>query len=122
LIFQTGRQTAYGQIADRLTVRPPETEFQRGIRRFGEMLTRVMMALVLVVFAANVFFTKPVIDSLLFAVALAVGIAPEMLPAIINITLAIGAQAMAKRGVIVRKLEAIENFGSMDVLCTDKTG
>ena len=122
LIFQTGRQTAYGQIADRLTVRPPETEFQRGIRRFGGMLTRVMMVLVLVVFAANVFFQKPVIDSMLFAVALAVGIAPEMLPAIINITLSIGAQEMAKRGVIVRKLESIENFGSMDVLCTDKTG
>ncbi len=122
LIFQTGKQTAYGQIAERLAVRPPETEFQRGIRRFGEMLARVMMVLVLIVLAANVYLHKPVIDSLLFAVALAVGIAPEMLPAIINITLSVGAQAMAKRGVIVRKLEAIENFGSMDVLCTDKTG
>lgn len=122
LIFQTGEQTAYGQIADRLAVRPPETEFQRGIRQFGEMLTKVMMVLVILVFAANVFFHKPVIDSLLFSVALAVGIAPEMLPAIISLTLGIGAQEMAKRGVIVRKLEAIENFGSMDVLCTDKTG
>jgi len=122
LIFQTGKLTAYGQIAGRLAARPPETEFQRGIRQFGEMLSRVMMVLVLVVLAANIFFKKPVIDSLLFAVALAVGIAPEMLPAIISITLSIGAQEMAKRGVIVRKLEAIENFGSMDVLCTDKTG
>jgi Mg2+-importing ATPase len=122
LIFQTGKQTAYGQIADRLAVPPPETEFQRGIRQFGEMLTKVMMALVLVVFAMNVYLNKPVIDALMFSVALAVGIAPEMLPVIINITLSIGAQEMAKRGVIVRKLEAIENFGSMDVLCTDKTG
>jgi Mg2+-importing ATPase len=122
VIFRTGKQTAFGQIADKLTIRPPETEFQRGIRQFGEMITRVMMVIVLVVFAANVLLKKPILDSLLFSVALAVGIAPEMLPAIINITLAIGAQAMAKRGVIVRKLESIENFGSMDVLCTDKTG
>jgi Mg2+-importing ATPase len=78
--------------------------------------------LVLVVFAINVFLTKPVVDSLLFAVALAVGVAPELLPAIISITLSKGAQSMAKKGVIVRQLAAIENFGSMDVLCTDKTG
>ncbi|HVP21020.1 MAG TPA: magnesium-translocating P-type ATPase, partial [Anaerolineaceae bacterium] len=122
LIFRTGKQTAFGQIADKLSVRPPETEFQRGIRQFGEMITRVMMVIVLVIFAANVLLKKPVLDSLLFSVALAVGLAPELLPAIINITLSMGAQAMAKRGVIVRKLESIENFGSMDVLCTDKTG
>lgn len=122
LIFQTGKQTAYGQIADLLAVRQPETEFQRGIREFSEMLTRVTMVMALLVFAANVYFDKPVIDSLLFAVALAVGIVPEMLPAIINITLSIGAQAMARRGVIVRRLQAIEDLGSMDVFCTDKTG
>ena len=122
LIFETGQRTAYGKIAESLAVRPPETEFQRGIRTFGDMLMRVMIVTVLVVFALNVLIKRPVIDSLLFAVALAVGIAPEMLPAIVSITLSIGAQTMAKQGVIVRKLEAIENFGSMDVLCTDKTG
>jgi P-type Mg2+ transporter len=122
LIFETGTQTAFGQIAEKLTLRAPETEFERGIRQFGTMLTQVMMALVLVVFAINIFLHKPAVDSLLFAVALAVGIAPELLPAIISITLSKGAQAMAKRGVIVRQLAAIENFGSMDVLCTDKTG
>jgi Mg2+-importing ATPase len=122
LICETGARTAFGQIAEKLTLRPPETDFERGIRQFGGMLTQVMMVLVLVVFAINVFLKKPVVDSLLFAVALAVGVAPELLPAIISITLSKGAQSMAKKGVIVRQLAAIENFGSMDVLCTDKTG
>jgi Mg2+-importing ATPase len=122
LVMQTGTSTAFGQIADRLTLRPPETEFERGIRRFGYLLTQIMTGLVLVVFAINVILHKPPIDSLLFAIALAVGIAPELLPAIISITLSKGAQNMAKRGVIVRQLNAIENLGSMDTLCTDKTG
>jgi Mg2+-importing ATPase len=122
LVVQTGAGTAFGQIAERLTLRPPETEFERGIRRFGYLLTQIMTALVLVVFAINVFLSKPAIDSLLFAIALAVGIAPELLPAIISINLSKGAQAMAQRGVIVRRLNAIENLGSMDTLCTDKTG
>lgn len=122
LIYATGARTAYGEIAHSLTLRPPETEFERGIRKFGGMLTQVMTVLVLIVFAINVYRHQPVLDSLLFAIALAVGIAPELLPAIISITLSKGAQNMAKRGVIVRRLAAIENFGSMDVLCTDKTG
>jgi Mg2+-importing ATPase len=122
LIVNTGTRTAFGQIAEQLTLRPPETEFERGIRRFGNMLSQVMLVLVLVVFAINVILKKPAIDSLLFAVALAVGVAPELLPAIISITLSKGAQSMARRGVIVRHLTSIENFGSMDVLCTDKTG
>jgi Mg2+-importing ATPase len=122
LIVHTGAGTAFGRIAQRLTLRPPETEFERGIRRFGNLLTQIMTVLVLAVFAANVILDKPVIDSLLFAIALAVGIAPELLPAIISINLSKGAQAMARRGVIVQRLNAIENLGSMDILCTDKTG
>ena len=122
LIVQTGTATAFGQIAERLSLRPPETEFERGIRHFGYLLTQVMTVLVLVVFAVNIFAQKPPVDSLLFAIALAVGMAPELLPAIISINLSKGAQDMAARGVIVRRLNAIENFGSMDVLCTDKTG
>lgn len=122
LIVQTGATTAFGQIARRLTLRPPENAFQQGIHRLGYLLTRVMFVLVLVVFAANVFFHKPVLDSLLFSIALAVGLTPQMLPAIISITLAKGSRRMAESGVIVRRLEAIENFGGMDVLCTDKTG
>jgi Mg2+-importing ATPase len=122
LIAQTGKATLYGQIAGRLSLHPPETEFERGIQRFGYMLTKIMMVMVVAVLAVNIFLAKPPIDSLLFALALAVGMAPELLPAIISITLAHGAQKMAKRGVIVRRLNSIENFGSMDVLCTDKTG
>jgi Mg2+-importing ATPase len=122
LITATGRQTVFGGIADRLTMRPPETEFERGVRHFGYLLTQVMMVLVFIVFAVNVLFHKPALDALLFSVALAVGLTPQLLPAIITITLAKGSQVMAREGVIVRRLASIENFGSMDVLCTDKTG
>lgn len=122
LIVQTGTATAFGQIARRLTLRPPETEFERGIRHLGYLLTEVMLVLVLLVFAVNVFFDKPVLDSLLFSLALAVGLTPQLLPAIINVNLAKGSQVMATKGVIVRRLTSIENFGSMDTLCTDKTG
>jgi Mg2+-importing ATPase len=122
LIVHTGAATAFGQIADRLTLRPPETEFERGIRRLGYLLSEVMFALVIAVFVFNVAFHRPVLDSLLFSIALAVGLTPQLLPAIINTNLAKGSQAMARSGVIVRRLTSIENFGSMDVLCTDKTG
>ena len=116
------KATVFGQIADKLNLRPSQTEFERGIQKFGSLLTQVMLVMVVIVLAINIFLQKPPIDSLLFALALAVGLAPELLPAIISITLAHGAQQMAKRGVIVRRLNSIENFGSMDVLCTDKTG
>jgi len=122
LIVQTGLRTAFGQIADKLTLRPPETEFENGVRRLGFLLTEVMFFLVFGIFFFNVFFHKPVLDSLLFSIALAVGLTPQLLPAIININLSKGSQEMAKHGVIVRRLESIENFGSMDILCTDKTG
>jgi Mg2+-importing ATPase len=122
LVVQTGTTTAFGQIAERLRLRPPETEFERGIRHFGYLLSEVMLVLVIIVFAVNVYFHKPVLDSLLFSIALAVGLTPQLLPAIISINLSKGAQTMAAGGVIVRRLESIENFGSMDVLCTDKTG
>ncbi len=122
VIVQTGKSTVFGQVAERLRLRPPETEFERGIRHFGNLLTQVMLIMVVLVFAINIFLAKPIIDTLLFSIALAVGLTPELLPAIISIMLAHGAQKMAKRGVIVRRLMSIENFGSMDVLCTDKTG
>ncbi len=122
LIVQTGKSTVFGQIAERLSLRPAQTEFERGVQNFGYLLTQVMLVMVVLVLAINIFLAKPPIDSLLFALALAVGLTPELLPAIISITLAHGAQQMAKRGVIVRRLNSIENFGSMDVLCTDKTG
>ena len=122
LIVESAKSTVFGQIAERLKLRPPETEFERGVQRFGYLLTRVMLVMVVVVLAVNIVRAKPALESLLFALALAVGLTPELLPAIISITLSHGAQRMARRGVIVRRLNAIENFGSMDVLCTDKTG
>jgi Mg2+-importing ATPase len=122
LIIETGKRTAFGQIADSLNLRPPETEFERGVRHFGLLLAEMMLVMVVLVFAFNVYFKKPILDSLLFSIALAVGLTPQLLPAIIGVNLSKGSQAMAKAGVIVRKLNAIENFGSMDVLCTDKTG
>ncbi|HRW08529.1 MAG TPA: HAD-IC family P-type ATPase [Caldilineaceae bacterium] len=122
LIVATGAATEFGQVAHRLLVRPPETDFERGIRRFGYLLSEIMFVLVLIVFAVNIYLAEPVLDSLLFSIALAVGLTPQLLPAIISLTLAKGARLMAANGVIVRRLEAIENFGSMDILCTDKTG
>jgi Mg2+-importing ATPase len=122
LVVHTGRDTAYGGIATRLRAEAPESEFARGVRQFGYLLVRVMIVLVVSVLVVNQALGRPPIESLLFAVALAVGLSPELLPAIISVTLSAGARAMARRGVIVRRLEAIENLGSMDVLCTDKTG
>ena len=122
LVVRTGRDTVFGGIAERLRLRPPQTDFEQGIERFGNLLTRVMLLMVVIVLAINMLLAKPAMDSLLFALALAVGLTPELLPAIISVTLAHGARQMAERGVIVRRLAAIENFGSMDVLCTDKTG
>ena len=121
-VIQTGRQTQFGKVYETLRLRPPETEFERGIRRFGYLLAEVTFVLVLAIFAFNVYFHKPVLDSLLFALALAVGLTPQLLPAIISINLSHGARRMAARKVIVKRLAAIENFGSMNVLCSDKTG
>lgn len=122
LVVETGQRTALGAVAASLRGREPDTEFSRGLRHFGYLLLRVMLLAVVFVLVVNGLLHRPVIESLLFAVALAVGLSPEMLPAIVSVTLSHGARAMAQRGVIVRRLEAIENLGSMDVLCTDKTG
>jgi Mg2+-importing ATPase len=122
LVVETGRRTEFGAIAARLRARQPETDFARGVRRFGYLLIRAMIVIVLFVLTMNLLLGRPAIESLLFAVALAVGLSPELLPAIVSVTLSAGARAMSRRGVIVRRLEAIENLGSMDILCTDKTG
>ncbi|MGE3673182.1 MAG: HAD-IC family P-type ATPase, partial [Polyangiaceae bacterium] len=109
-------------IAHRLSLRPPETEFDRGLRRFGYLLTSAMLVMVFLVFVAHMFMGRPPVETLLFAIALAVGLSPELLPAILGVNLSRGASMMASAGVLVRRLNAIENLGSMDVLCTDKTG
>lgn len=122
IVVQTGKGTQFGQVSERLVLRPPETEFERGVRRFGYFLMEVTLVLVLAIFAVNVFLHRPVLDSFLFALALAVGLTPQLLPAIIMVNLSHGARRMAKDKVIVKRLAAIENFGSMNVLCSDKTG
>ena len=122
LVVETGRRTAFGAIAARLRAREPETNFARGLRQFGYLLIRSMIVIVFSVLTVNLLLHRPLVESLLFSVALAVGLSPELLPAIVSVTLSAGARAMSKEGVIVRRLDAIENLGSMTVLCTDKTG
>ena len=122
VVVRTGRATQFGQIAERLRLRPSQTEFEHGVRRFGALLVEITLLLVITIFAVNVYLQRPVLESFLFALALAVGLTPQLLPAIISVNLAKGAQRMAAKRVIVRRLAAIEDFGSMDVLCCDKTG
>ena len=122
VVVHTGTETEFGQVSVRLRVRPPETEFEHGVRHFGYLLMEVTLLLVIGIFAINVLLHRPVLDSLLFSLALAVGLTPQLLPAIISINLAYGAKRMAEQKVIVKRLASIENFGSMNVLCSDKTG
>jgi Mg2+-importing ATPase len=122
LICRTGPNTSLGEIADTLTLKAPPTSFEQGTQRFGLLIMRFTILLVLFVLLVNAFFHRPWLESFLFAVALAVGLTPELLPMIVSVTLARGAMRMAKKKVIVKRLESIHNLGSMDVLCTDKTG
>src|SRR5450755_1242128 len=122
LVVKTGRSTEFGKISDRLRIRPSETDFEKGIRRFGYMLMEITLILVIIIFAINILLHKPALDSFLFSLALAVGLTPQLLPAIITVNLATGARAMARKKVIVKRLSSIENFGSMNILCSDKTG
>ncbi|HZP82176.1 MAG TPA: magnesium-translocating P-type ATPase [Chthonomonadaceae bacterium] len=122
VVVHTGKETEFGAVSEQLKLRPPETDFERGIRRFGYFLMEVTLLLVLSIFAFNVYLHRPVLDSFLFALALAVGLTPQLLPAIISVNLAHGARRMAAEKVIVKRLAAIENFGSMNILCSDKTG
>ena len=118
----TGLKTVFGKVTERLSVKEPKTDFERGLDRFGSLLMQVTLIFVFVIFALNIYFQRPIMDSFLFALALAVGITPELLPVITSITLAKGARQMAEKKVIVKKLTSIENFGSMNILCSDKTG
>ncbi|MDD1751495.1 MAG: magnesium-translocating P-type ATPase [Methanotrichaceae archaeon] len=122
LVVHTGTDTEFGQVSQRLKLREPETEFEIGVRHFGYLLLEVTLLLVVSIFAINVYMHRPIIESFLFSLALAVGLTPQLLPAIISINLAHGARRMASHKVIVKRLASIENFGSMNVLCSDKTG
>jgi Mg2+-importing ATPase len=122
LVVATGPATAFGDIAAHLSAPPPETEFERGTQQFALLIMRTVLFLVLFVVLASLALHHPPLESLLFAVALAVGLTPEFLPMIMSVTLTRGAVHMARQHVIVKHLAAIEDFGSMDVLCSDKTG
>jgi len=122
IVIKTGKQTEFGKISDRLKTKIPETDFEKGIRQFGYMLMEITLVLVIIIFAINVLLHKPALDSFLFSLALAVGLTPQLLPAIISVNLSVGARAMAKQQVIVKRLSSIENFGCMNILCSDKTG
>src|SRR5678815_2285454 len=122
LVLYTAAATEFGKVSASLRLRPPETEFERGVRRFGYLLMEVTLILVIAIFAINVYFARPVLESFLFSLALAVGLTPQLLPAIITINLAHAAKKMAQEKVIVKRLASIENVGSMNVICSDKTG
>ena len=122
LVVRVGRATEFGRVSESLRREPPESDFERGIRRFGALLVEVTLTLVFVVFAVNVALHRPWLESLLFALAIAVGLTPQLLPAIISVNLAHGARRMAQRRVIVRRPASIEDLGAMTILCADKTG
>ena len=118
----TGPRTSFGDIAARLSAAPEETAFDRGLRNFGQLLARTVLILVVFLIAVGVVRHRDPFESLLFAVALAVGLTPEFLPMITSVTLSRGAVVLAKKKVIVKHLSAIQNLGSVDVVCSDKTG
>ena len=122
LICRTGSRSALGQLATSLAEKPPATDFALGIRRFSLLIMRFTVALIVFVLAVNVWFARPILESIMFAVALAVGLTPELLPMIVTVTLARSAMQMAKKKVIVKRLSATHDVGAMNVLCTDKTG
>lgn len=122
VVVLTGSETELGQISHRLRLRPPESDFEHGVRRFSYFLLELTLLLVLGIFVIHLAMRLPALDALLFSLALAVGLTPQMLPAVISVNLAEGARRLASLKVIVRRLSSIENFGSMNVLCCDKTG
>jgi Mg2+-importing ATPase len=121
-VVKTGTATAIGEIADSISRQSAPTSFELGTRRFGMLIMRLTVLMVLFVLLVNALFHKPWLESFLFAVALAVGLTPELLPMVVSVTLSRGALRMAKKHMIVKRLAAIQDLGSMDILCTDKTG
>ncbi|ACN99563.1 magnesium-translocating P-type ATPase [Sulfurihydrogenibium azorense] len=122
LCIAIGKDTEFGKIASKYSEIKYETDFERNLRRFGYLLTEVAFVLILIVFFVNVYFHRPVVESFLFALSLSIGITPTLLPAIVTVALSVGAKKMADKKVVVKRLISIENFGSMNVLCCDKTG
>lgn len=122
VVFQIGKNTEFGKISKSILQKEEKSEFEMGITKFGFLITKIILVLVLIIFFGNAIIDRDILESFIFAIAIAVGVTPELLPVIMSITMARGSQKMAKSGVIVKKLSSIPNFGSMDILCTDKTG
>ncbi len=122
VVYATGRNAEFGRIAAGLDKRLPETDFQVGLRRFSYLLLQVAAALVVIILVSNLLLHKPVIDSVLFSLAIAVGITPQLLPAVVSASLATGSRRLAKSKVLVKRLVCIEDLGDIDILITDKTG
>ncbi len=122
LVVETGRRTQFGIIIGEVARRAPETSFAKGVRSFSVLMTQIMLLMLALVLPINLLLGKPLLESLLFSTALAIGLTPELLPAIVTVTLARGAQQLAGAGVLIRRLSSIEDIGAMNVLCVDKTG
>lgn len=122
VVTATGRDTEFGRVKQSLAQKQKPTGFERGMTRFGLLLTRIMVVLVIAIFIVNLVLDRPLVDSALFSLSLAVGLTPQLLPAIVGLSLAQGSKVIARHRVIVKRLNAIEDFGAMTALCTDKTG
>jgi Mg2+-importing ATPase len=122
IVTKTGKNTQFGAISQSLTRPHPPTDFQKGLASYGNMILTFTVTLAIGIFALNILVGKPMMDALLFSLAIAIGLVPELMPAIVTICLSQGAGKMAEKQVIVKRLVSIEDFGTMDVLCTDKTG
>ncbi len=122
MVYSTGADAQFGRIAVGLGERPPETDFQAGLRRFSYLLLYVALSLTVIILITNLLLRRPIIDSLLFALAIAVGITPQLLPAVVSSSLASGSRQLARCKVLVKRLVSIEDLGDIDILITDKTG
>ena len=122
VVYATGKDAQFGRIAAGLGERQPETDFQAGLRKFSYLLLRVAIVLTVMILITNLLLRRPVIDSVLFALAIAVGITPQLLPAVVSASLATGSRRLAKAKVLVKRLVCIEDLGDIDILITDKTG
>ncbi len=122
IVMQTGPLAEFGKIAEKLSANDEETSFERGLKNFSIFIIRLTFVMVLVVFFANAYFGHGILNSFIFAVAIAVGLTPELLPVIMSVALSHGSMIMAKKNVVVKNLAAVQNFGGMNILCTDKTG
>jgi len=121
-VFAIGKDTEFGKIAKSTIFVKPMTDFQKGLAHFGNLIIKIVLIMTVVIFIGNFLLGHNLLDSLLFSLAIAVGLTPELLPVIVTVSLSHGAGKLAKKHVVAKQLISIENIGNMDILCTDKTG